>query len=382
MTRIKSATLPKSELGNDPNDFIDDPEYVGKIEPEPSALERLKKLSVTNRITEMEANLKNDVFIFPDLALSGQITLFYAWPSTGKTIFFLRFMRDAIESGQLKGDDVFYINADDSYKGLLTKAKVAEKFGFSMISPSEAGISPQIILDMLVEISADDDANGKIILLDTLKKFADMMSKNSQKELYEILRRFIAKGGTVIIAGHANKHKSPDGNLIYEGTSDTMNDVDCVYSMYRMSEPEDESQVVEFRREKDRGDVIAKISYKYQKIPGYMDMVNSITCMDDNEVQRIITETQHKELKEKHEFAMLFVSSLLEIHGSLNQSAIINALAEDESINGEITKRGLITALKQLTGVVWSVKRGEKYALIYSLIGADADEYRKYSRGE
>ncbi len=127
----------------------------------------------------MEANMQNDTFIFPDLALSGQITLFYAWPNTGKTIFFLRFIRDAINERRVSGDDVFYINADDSYKGLVTKAKLAEEAGFAMISPSEANVKPQDILEMLAAISADNDAAGKVILLDTLKKFADMMSKRS-----------------------------------------------------------------------------------------------------------------------------------------------------------------------------------------------------------
>jgi hypothetical protein len=384
MTRIKSAILPKSEFGNDPNDNKGDPEYVNKIKSEPTALEKLKRLSVTNRIDEMEANLRNDVFIFPGLALSGQITLFYAWPNTGKTIFFLRFIRDAIKSGQIIGADVFYINADDSYKGLFTKGKVAKEFGFEMISPSEAGKSPNEILDLLVEVSADDDAGGKIVLLDTLKKFADMMSKTSQAHLYEVLRRFTAKGGTVIIAGHANKHKNPDGNLVYEGTGDTKNDVDCVYAMYQLSDPQDEYQVVEFRREKDRGDVIPKVSYRYKKAPGmhYLDMVNSITHMDDQEASRVATDIKINELKEKYEAEILFVTGLLKGNGAMNQSALLQALKANPDLSGEITGRSLKTALKKLTDIAWTAERGDKNALFFNLIGAEADQYRRVSRGE
>ncbi len=358
-------------------------DFLEKKELEPTALQRLLKLSVTNRINEMEANLKNDVYIFPDLALSGQITLFYAWPNTGKTIFFLKFLRDAITQGLIQSEDVIYINADDSYKGLLTKAKLARELGFNMISPQEAGVTHQQILENLDAISKDKEADNKVIIIDTLKKFADMMSKRSQADLYEVFRRFIAKGGTVIIAGHANKHKA-DGKLVYEGTSDTMNDVDCVYSIYRMSDPQDETQIVEFRREKDRGDVIPKVSYKYQKTRyiGYMNMLDSITRMDSSEVTQIATDTRNRELKEKYEAEILFVSGQLKEIGSMNQSALQTALKTDPDLSSEITARSLKTALKNLTDLVWTAKRGEKNALIYSLVGAEADQYRKVSRGE
>ena len=383
MTEISKVLLPADEKGNDPSDHRGDANIWQKVEREPKALDRLRHLSVTNRITEMEANLQNEEYIFPDLALSGQIALFYAWPNTGKTIFFLKFIRDAISDGRVKAEDVFYINADDSYKGLFTKAKLAKEIGFVMISPSEAGVSHQDILTMLVEISADDDASGKVILLDTLKKFADMMSKSSQADLYETLRRFITKGGTVILAGHANKHKNGEGKLVYEGTSDTMNDVDCVYSMYRMTDAQEETQIVEFRREKDRGDVIAKVSYQYRKNgTSYLAMLDSIERIDDDEAQKVIAERHRQELKEQYETERLFVTTLIHKKGPLNESSILKALAKDDDLNGEITKRGLTTALKNLINICWTMKRGANHAKVYNLMGADAREYQKHSNGE
>jgi hypothetical protein len=380
MSEIKKVLLPVDEDSSGMRKSVNP---WGEVEREPTALDRLKELSVTNRISEMEANMQKDTFIFPDLALSGQITLFYAWPNTGKTIFFLRFIRDAIHEGRVNGDDVFYINADDSYKGLFTKAKLAEKFGFDMISPSEANVKPQDILKMVSEIASEDDAAGKVILLDTLKKFADMMSKNSQAELYETLRRFNAKGGTAIIAGHANKHKSADGNLIYEGTSDTMNDVDCVYSMYRMSDPQEENQIVEFRREKDRGDVVAKASYQYCKDgSSYIEMLNSISRIDDDEAQQVVTDRRNQELRERYETERLFVTTLIHKRGLLNETEIVKARKENGDLSGEISERGLKTALKKLTGICWTVKRGENHAKVYNLMGAGARDYQKASSGE
>ena len=124
MTKIRVVKLPKSKIGNDPNDYRNDPEFHKQIEatkPE-SALEILKGLSATNRLDEMEANLGNKDYVIQDLALSGQITLFYGSPNTGKTLFLIKFIIEAIKDQRIKAEKVFYINADDSYDGLNTKS--------------------------------------------------------------------------------------------------------------------------------------------------------------------------------------------------------------------------------------------------------------------
>ena len=116
---IKTAVLPKDERGNDPNDFVDDPDFLEKIEPAPNALSKLVALSTTNRIDEIEMNLKNDEYVFIDLALMGQMTLFYAAPNTGKTLLFIFMLIESIKAGRIKAEDIFYINADDNYKGIF-----------------------------------------------------------------------------------------------------------------------------------------------------------------------------------------------------------------------------------------------------------------------
>jgi len=383
VTAIKEAMLPKNDKGNDPNDQKADPDFLSKIKIETS-LTQLTLLSATNRLSEMEANLKNDVYIFQDLALSGQITLFYGWPSTGKTIFFMRFITDAIRDDRVQAEKVIYVNADDSYKGLYTKTQIAAEYGFNMVSPAEAGISHQEILMLLGRVADENQAEGVVILLDTLKKFADMMSKRSQAELYLTLRKLIAKGGSVIIAGHANKHKDADGKLIYEGTSDTMNDIDCAYSMYRMSALEDEVQTIEFRREKDRGIVIPKVTYQFKKSQGihYLEMVKSIVRLDSDDTDRLVEEERARELKEKFESELLFVTGLLRENSPMNQTAILKALKENKDLSGEITIRGLRNALSQLNEIAWTSKRGTKNAKTYTLIGQETSQYSRASKGE
>ncbi len=335
-----------------------------------SILDRLTSLSATNRIEEMESNLSNDFYIFDDMALGGVITLFYAWPNTGKTLLFLHFIIESIKKGRVSGNDVFYINADDNYKGLYTKAKIAKDHGFHMISPQEAGVAPGDVLTILQGLAHEDEIKSKVIIMDTLKKFTDMMNKNAQAALYDVLRMLVTKGASVIIAGHANKHKDHDGRLIYEGTADTMNDIDCAYSIYQMSEKDAPVQVVEFRREKDRGDIIAKVTYQYEKRTGmnYMDIINSVERLDGSHADMAIRDKESRDLLNKYESEILVIESILR-EGTQNQTDIINQATKNKDLSGEISRRSVTNALEDLTGIKWDYLRGQKNAKWFRLIG-------------
>lgn len=345
-----------------------------------AALDKLKSLSATNRIEEMEANMGNTEFIFTDIALSGQITLFYAPPNAGKTLLFLRLLIDAIKSGRVKSENVFYINADDNYGGLLDKAKIARQYGFSMISPAESDVTPTQVLEILHSMAMTERIDDKIIIMDTLKKFTDMMSKRAQSELYESLRILVTKGATIIIAGHVNKHLNHNGELIYEGTSDTLNDIDCAYAIYPMSEEDDETQVIELRRKKNRGSNIAKVSYQYTKRVDmvYMDIVNSVKILNTSDARKASATHNREEMRSKYESEILFVRNLLHEGKEMNQTEILNS-RKGHALAGEISDRSIRAALEKLTGVEWSFKRGDKNAKVFRLI--DADAYRQASRG-
>ncbi|MBT3026926.1 MAG: primase C-terminal domain-containing protein [Candidatus Thiodiazotropha sp. (ex Ctena orbiculata)] len=336
---------------------------------ENTPLHTLMNFSATHRISEMKNNLSNDYYIIPEMALGGQITLFYAKPNAGKTLLFFNFIIKGIENGTLNPNNIFYINADDNYKGLYTKTQIAKKHKFNIISPAEAGISPNNIIQLLDELAESDDAVGKIIFLDTLKKFADMMDKRSQADLYSVLRRLVARNASVIIAGHANKHADADGNLVYEGTADTFNDVDAVYSIYCISDREDPKQVIEFRREKDRGDVIPKVSYSYQKKRGmsYEDLINSVHRLDETEYKKVTQIKDQKNRRSQYRYEIDFVSELLK-NGPMNQSAILKAFNKLNLRKRVFSRNSLRAALLELTDIEWTVKRGDKNAAIYTLV--------------
>jgi hypothetical protein len=60
----------------------------------------------------------------------------------------------------------------------------------------------------------------------SLKKFADLMSKGGSRSFFQLMRSLTQRGATVVLLGHTNKHKGPDGKLIFEGVGDVRNDVD------------------------------------------------------------------------------------------------------------------------------------------------------------
>lgn len=71
-----------------------------------------------------------------------------------------------------------------------------------------------------------NDYSNTVIILDTLKKFSDLMNKGRAKEFNSILRSLTAKGVTVIALAHTNKYEGEDGKPIFEGTGDLRNDFD------------------------------------------------------------------------------------------------------------------------------------------------------------
>ncbi len=391
MTDIIHAKCPSADGKKDPNDFRDDPRFLSNIEnieesPDQSTWAFLMGLSVTNKLEEMESILKNSTFVIPEMAISGMTTLFYSWPNGGKTLMVMNFLIKGIREGILKAENILYINADDNYSGLYYKGRIAKKWGFNMISPAQNNMTPSDVIKTLLNLASSGEAEGKIIILDTLKKFADMMSKSSQASLYQSLRELNAKNATVLLLGHANKHLSPDGDLIYEGTADTLNDVDVAYAIYTLTDKTAERQIVEFRNIKDRGQVTPKVSYSYTKTQNssYDEMIESVERLDDGDAQAARASTRVDALREKYASVIHFVTAVLE-KGPHNESQILAAHKSEEfDTASEITRNALRAGLRELTGHDWDMNRlaAQNNAKVFNLKGAFAAQYRVAKTGE
>ncbi len=311
MSVIKKAVLPKTRNGNDPNDHRNDIDFIEKITTNPQSIE-LDAFILNGDSAEMKTKMLEDRYILGQMAILGQSTAIYAKPNAGKTLLTIWLLIQAIKSGQVKPSDVYYINADDNHKGLTYKLTLAEEHGFLMLAPGYHGFNAKMLPGILLDMVNNDTAQGKIIILDTLKKFTDIMDKRATTKFGDSFRQFVSKGGSIIMLAHVNKHSNGEGKVIYSGTSDIVDDADCCYTLELINETRDE-KVVEFSNFKDRGDVVKKALFSYSGRDGvsYPDLLDSIAELDDSESNRIVAMNVMHEKQEKNSKIIEKIKSLI-----------------------------------------------------------------------
>ena len=101
-----------------------------------TAIEILRTMSINNDVDKMRQNAKGSIHIAGRMALAGQMTVFYASPNVGKTLITLKLIAEAI-ANEKAGKHVYYLNLDDTYEGLITKADLGNRYGFQVISSDE-----------------------------------------------------------------------------------------------------------------------------------------------------------------------------------------------------------------------------------------------------
>lgn len=264
----------------------------------------LSIFSITGNSKEMNKSRLDEKYIAGKLALLGQLTVFYAAPNTGKTLITMKLLCDAIRNQDIKGEDVYYINADDSLTGLYSKLKVAEEYGFNILAPDYGAndyddnveelekirFKSKLLPQYLDQMKKDKTAHGKVLILDTLKKFTDLMNKKNSSEFNTKLREFSAVGGTVIALAHVNKRKGDDGLVIHAGTSDTLDDFDCGYTIQEVEcDSKAQEKTVIFRNLKARGDNAKEVSYSYSIEEGlsYDSRLASIYEVNAEKLERL-----------------------------------------------------------------------------------------------
>jgi|GEM_PF-1577658 len=192
-----------------------------KAEPVDAAT-LLGGFQVTKEYTD---KLGNEEFLVKDLILSNHVATIIAMSGGGKTAFFFRYVAPKLAQEGLK---VWYCDNDSPTSEHGKMRESAEQHGFMFLNPDAVlGQSAETLLATLVQIAESGaDLGGYVFIMDTLKKFCDMMGKNDIKEFFKLARKLTALGATVILLGHANKYRDKDGNLIFEGTGDVKADSD------------------------------------------------------------------------------------------------------------------------------------------------------------
>ncbi|QKI88963.1 hypothetical protein [Thiomicrorhabdus xiamenensis] len=342
-----------------------------------SAKERLKMMSARGKSEQRRKQMLNDVYVFNRIAILGQATVIYAKPNLGKTVTAIRFIVDAIEDGRVDGENVFYINADDTFKGATTKLELAEKHGFHMLIPNENNFTIKDLIPIIQGLITDCDAKGQVIILDTLKKSVDLMDKKLASNFTSLIREFVGAGGTFIALAHTNKHLGADGQLIPQGTSDVVDDVDCVYVLGEISN-QSGVKTVEFINIKSRGDVADRVSYTYTKQDGddWMDIFNSIQCLDDETANKVKRKAKVEEQFEQDRDVVMVISQLLWNGKKMKKTELINMAHKNcmESADCNASKKKVIEVLERYDGFdrnkkhQWMSVPSDDNASVYSLL--------------
>ncbi|WP_158603085.1 AAA family ATPase [Pseudomonas sp. AOB-7] len=333
----------------------------------------LARFALNGQSAAMEARMLEDTFVLGRLAILGQATAFYAKPNSGKTLLTLWLLIRAIEAGQINPKDVFYINADDNFKGLVHKLKLAERWGFNQLAPGFNGFESAMFLRYLQKMTEEESASGKIVILDTLKKFTDLMDKTVATAFGKVVREFVSSGGTVIMLAHTNKHKSADGKSIPAGTSDIIDDADCAYVLDVIESDTSESKkTVIFENIKARGDVADTATYTYttQKGLTYDDLLESVREVSREEAEDARKREQAEELLKKN---AAIVEAIIEVigEGVTHKTQLIEAAVEYSGCSKAKVTKALDdhTGTNYAMGHRWTVSKGEaKNARVYSLL--------------
>lgn len=299
------------------------------------------------------SNLASPNWVVPNLVIEGHVIALCAEPNAGKTTLSMAL---AVEMAS-KNYEVFYINADISASDARHAIQQAQSGGFKLLLPDfKAGKSLDKIRNELERVSLSDlDLTGCVFIIDTLKKFVDMIDKGSNKSFNMLLRRLAAKNATTMVLCHTNKHKDANGQLIFEGTGDLRADVDeLIYLEVADSEG---NRLITTRPDKVRG-VFRPLTYR-------IDADRNITQLPETLDVGAIN-YQNEQLK-NDDSTIKAIGQYLEKNRWGNQKSILNAL-----LNYGHPERVIKGVLKKFSDrsdadlpILWTTKRGNGKEVIY-----------------
>ena len=258
--------------------------------PTGSGSNPLDQYSLRGMAPEIERQAIEAAPVLGDLALMGQSTVWYAAPNTGKTLIAIALLIEGITSSRINPSCVYYINVDDNGSGLAEKLHTADEYNFHMLAEGYRDFTVSAFLHKVKELIETDKSSGVIIVLDTLKRFVDLMDKKKSSGFTHVIRRFVQNGGTVIALAHTNKNPGRDGKPVYGGVSDIVADFDCAYILKPIPPAAGaDEKVVEFENIKRRGNVAQHAAFKYSidNDISYNEILASVKPIDEMQIEPI-----------------------------------------------------------------------------------------------
>ena len=349
------------------------------IEAKPvlSGLEQLSAYAMNGRSAEMRQQMLDDKYVLDRIAILGQWTTFYAAPNGGKTLLTLWMLIQQVKSGEIDGSKIYYVNADDHYKGSVEKLELLEPHKINVLIPNQNNFDTDKLTQLIAQLTKNKQAMGQVIILDTLKKFTDLMDKKASSEFGKLARTFVGAGGTIIALAHTNKNKDEEGKGVAGGTSDIMDDCDCAF-LIEARGPDGHNQYrAIFDNRKARGDVAQKVAFQYSKLDGcsYEQLLNSIVRLGKKEAKAADKENQlHKDIQADKTTVDAILEALGD--GELSTQAILSHVTEETPIGRRPAKIALIkwTGEDYDQGHRWTFRRGEKNEKLYTRLSNPIDD--------
>ena len=188
-------------------------------------------------------------------------------------------------------------------------------------------------------------------IFDTLKKMANVINKDSLKQVLSLMRKLSSRGMTCVLLCHTNKYKNNDGESQYEGTGDLESDVDeLIY--FEPRENVDRSLTVSTRCSKRRA-TITDMTW---------DIHADRSVTKRGEYIDVLAEARNQEQRDKDETAIEVITEYL-LSGPKKQHEIVTYGGASR-----LTAKVVRGVLKRYRGKHWmESKLQENNALEYRL---------------
>ena len=326
-----------------------------------------RKYSLIGQAAKYEGLAQAATPLLGDVCLQGEATVFYAKHNTGKTLLCLHMISEAVEQRRIPAGDIYYINADDSSAGIAAKMGLLDEIGSHTLVPGQGGLKADHLEQLLLDAVRNDTARGTLVVIDTLKKFVDLMHKKRTSDFTNICRQFVAAGGSVLGLAHTNKRKSDDGKAIHAGTTDILDDFDAGYIIDEVPlEGKPGEKFVEFTRLKGRGGGVQSVAYAYaaEDHVSYAERLASVRLVEQADLDGI---KRIEEERSDAEIVAVVVTCITE--GVNAKMALRNAVSE----RANISRRAATKIIERYTGDEpgqhhWSFARVAHGKMIYTLL--------------
>lgn len=332
----------------------------------------LLAFSLRGQSEQFQAMMVASKPLLGNVCLRGQVTVWYAGPNTGKTLIALKLLTDAVMEGRIAAGNIFYVNADDSGLGFATKLQLMDDLGVNTLAPGFKGFKAAELITLLNAMADKDEAKGVFIIVDTLKKFTDLMDKKELSRFAQACRRVSMMGGTVLSLAHTTKNPNSDGSPRYAGVTDFLEDADAAYTISLLKGSNDTNErVVEFSCIKARGDNAERAAYAYAAEKGisYDELLASVRSVDGEQLDGF------KRVEAQRSDAEMIAAVATCIEEGINTKMV---LGQEVASRMKISGRAAGKLIERYTGTDpaqhrWRFKRAARGAQVFELLTPPAD---------